>query len=176
MVGMKHNVNGLQMKTYKTGRSVVDWANISSFTVDGHEVQVIKNENVVKVSKNGNERKERRLTLTIDGINSVEVGTESVKKGSFITRLLKVTVVEQPKQQQEVEELDQWDERRFTRLYTDYDAKQENEMKSFLDGLLEECKNRDDINRDELNKMNEFWADESEFNLDELEAMVGYNP
>ena len=176
MVGMKHNVNGLQMKTYKTGRSVVDWANVSSFTVDGHEVQVIKNENVVKVSKNGNERKERRLTLTIDGINSVEVGTESVKKGSFITRLLKVTVVEQPKQEVEVEEIDQWDERRFTRLYTDYDAKQENEMKSFLDELLEVSQTNYRVDKDEVTKMQEFWNDESEFDIDELEQMVGYFP
>lgn len=173
---MKHNVNGLQMKVYKTGRSVVDWANVSSFTVDGYEVQVIKNENVVKVSKNGNERKERRLTLTIDGINSVEVGTESVKKGSFITRLVKVTVVKVEQPKQEVEEIDQWDERRFTRLYTNYDAKQENEMKSFLDELLEQGKTSDRFNQDEWNKMNDFWNDESEFDLDELEAMVGYYP
>ena len=173
---MKHNVNGLQMKTYKTGRSVVDWANISSFTVDGHEVQVIKNENVVKVSKNGNERKERRLTLTIDGINSVEVGTESIKKGSFITRLLKVTVVEQPKQQQEVEELDQWDERRFTKIFDMDNTKQDEEMKSFLDELLEVSQTNYRVDKDEVTKMQEFWNDESEFDIDELEAMVGYNP
>ena len=173
---MKHNVNGLQMKVYKTGRSVVDWANISSFTVDGYEVKVIKNENVVKVSKNGNERKERRLTLTIDGINSVEVGTESIKKGSFITRLLKVTVVEQPKQQQEVEELDQWDERRFTKIFDMDNTKQDEEMKSFLDELLEVSQTNYRVDKDEVTKMQEFWNDESEFDIDELEAMVGYNP
>ena len=168
---MKHNVNGLQMKVFKTGRSVVDWANVSSFTVDGHEVKVIKNENVVKVSKNGKERKERRLTLTIDGINSVEVGTESVKKGSFITRLLKVTVVvEQPKQQEVEElELDQWDERRFVKICDWDNTKQEEEMQDFLQEVL-----RGDIEKRGI--VFGLLNDESEFDIDELEAMVGYNP
>ena len=91
---MEHMVNGLQMKTFKTGRQVVDWKNIFQFTVDGHQIKVISNEMVVKVAKtSGKSRKERRLQVTIDGVNSIEIGTESAKKGSFIKRLLKVTKV-----------------------------------------------------------------------------------
>lgn len=146
---MKHMVNGLVMRAFKTGRQVVDWAKVSSFTVDGHEVQVLKNEMVVKVTKNGNERKERRLTVTIDGFNSVEVGTESVKKGTFITRLLKVTKVTkaQPTQQP---------------------TQQSCFIATFLESKID-----GDVDREAIDALNAFWNDESEFDLEELERMVG---
>jgi hypothetical protein len=149
MVFMKHMVNGLVMRAFKTGRQVVDWAKVSSFTVDGHEVQVLKNEMVVKVTKNGNERKERRLTVTIDGFNSVEVGTESVKKGTFITRLLKVTKVTkaQPTQQP---------------------TQQSCFIATFLESKID-----GDVDREAIDALNAFWNDESEFDLEELERMVG---
>ena len=81
------------MKTFKTGKQVVDWKALKCFNVDGCDVKVISNETIVKVSRYGKERKERRLTVTIDGVHSIEVGTESIKKGSFINRLLRETIV-----------------------------------------------------------------------------------
>lgn len=145
---MKHMVNGLVMRAFKTGRKVVDWAKVSSFTVDGHEVQVLKNEMVVKVTKNGNERKERRLTVTIDGFNSVEVGTESVKKGTFITRLLKVTKT------------------------TSTQPQQPTQQSCFIATFLE-SKIDGDVDQEAIDALNAFWNDESEFDLEELERMVG---
>lgn len=145
---MKHMVNGLVMRAFKTGRQVVDWAKVSSFTVDGHEVQVLKNEMVVKVTKNGNERKERRLTVTIDGFNSVEVGTESVKKGTFITRLLKVTKT------------------------TSTQPQQPTQQSCFIATFLE-SKIDGDVDQEAIDALNAFWNDESEFDLEELERMVG---
>lgn len=147
MVFMKHMVNGLVMRAFKTGRQVVDWAKVSSFTVDGHEVQVLKNEMVVKVTKNGNERKERRLTVTIDGFNSVEVGTESVKKGTFITRLLKVTKATSTQPQQP-------------------------QQGCFIATFLESRKDGN-VDQEAIDALNAFWNDESEFDLEELERMVG---
>lgn len=83
----ERRVVGLPMKTYKTGRQVVDWKAIDVFVIDGNYIKVLSNEMVTKVSKSGNERKERRLDVTMDGINIINVGTEAVKRGSFIKKL-----------------------------------------------------------------------------------------
>lgn len=158
---MAHMVSGLQMKTFKTGKQVVDWKALKCFNVDGHDVKVVSNETVIKVSRNGKERKERRLRVTIDGIHSIEVGTESIKKGSFINRLLKETmVIEEP-----VDE-DKWweDEDRFSKLDEDQEPKYSCWM---------ECYKGDDrYDQEKLQEAIDTWNDESEFDIDELEAMI----
>ena len=149
---MAHMVSGLQMKTFKTGKQVVDWKALKCFNVDGHDVKVISNETVIKVSRNGKERKERRLRVTIDGIHSIEVGTESIKKGSFINRLLKETmVIEEP-----VEE--------------PVDEDQEPKYSCWM-----ECYKGDDrYDQEKLQEAIDAWNDETGFDIDELERMVGF--
>ena len=149
---MKHMVTGLQMKTFKTGKQVVDWAKVVEFNVDGHDVKVVSNETVIKVSRNGKTRKERRLTVTIDGIHSIEVGTESIKKGSFINRLLKETlVIEEPTEEP-------------------VDEDQEPKYSCWM-----ECYKGDDrYDQEKLQEAIDTWNDESEFDIDELERMVGF--
>ena len=144
---MAHMVSGLQMKTFKTGKQVVDWKALKCFNVDGHDVKVVSNETVIKVSRNGKERKERRLRVTIDGIHSIEVGTESIKKGSFINRLLKETmVIEEPTE--EVEEQPSLEE-----IMKNWERRVEKEGTTEIYRMLD---------------------DESEFDIDELERMVGF--
>ena len=160
---MAHMVSGLQMKTFKTGKQVVDWKALKCFNVDGHDVKVVSNEMTTKASKNGKERTERRLQVTIDCIHSIEVGTESIKKGSFINRLLRITmVIEEP-----VDE-DKWweDEDRFSKLDEDQEPKYSCWM---------ECYKGDDrYNQEKLQEAIDTWNDESEFDIDELERMVGF--
>ena len=153
---MKHMVNGLVMKTFKNGRQVVDWAKVVEFNVDGHDVKVVSNETIVKVSKNGKERKERRLQVTIDGIHSIEVGTESIKKGSFINRLLRETmVIEEP--------TDELEDEPFT-----FNEDQEPKYSCWM-----ECYKGDDrYDQEKLQEAIDTWSDESEFDIDELEAMI----
>lgn len=86
----------LPTKKYKTGREVVNWSAIgkgSTFPINStQEIEVISNENMVKISKNGNARKERRLTVKLKGFKEViEVGIESFKKTTFVKRLLKIS-------------------------------------------------------------------------------------
>ena len=148
---MAHMVSGLQMKTFKTGKQVVNWKALKCFNVDGHDVKVVSNETVIKVSRNGKERKERRLTVTIDGIHSIEVGTESIKKGSFINRLLRETMVEE-----------------LTEEPVDED--QEPKYSCWM-----ECYKGDDrYDQEKLQEAIDTWNDESEFDIDELERMVGF--
>lgn len=164
---MAHMVTGLQMKTFKTGKQVVDWKALKCFNVDGHDVKVVSNETIVKVSKSGKERKERRLTVTIDGIHSIEVGTESVKKGSFINRLLKETMVIYEPTEEPVDE-DKWweDEDRFSKLDEDQEPKYSCWM---------ECYKGDDrYDQEKLQEAIDTWNDESEFDINELERMVGF--
>ena len=144
---MKHMISGLVMKTFKSGRQVVDWKALKCFNVDGHDVKVISNEMVSKMSKNNKSRKERRLTVTIDGIHSIEVGTESIKKGSFINRLLRETmVIEEPTE--EVEEQPSLEE-----IMKNWERRVEKEGTTEIYRMLD---------------------DESEFDINELERMVGF--
>ena len=148
---MAHMVNGLVMKTFKTGKQVVDWKALKCFNVDGHDVKVVSNETVIKVSRNGKERKERRLTVTIDGIHSIEVGTESIKKGSFINRLLRETMVEEPTEEP-------------------VDEDQEPKYSCWM-----ECYKGDDrYNQEKLQEAIDTWNDETGFDIDELERMLGF--
>ena len=142
---MKHMVSSLVMKKWGS-KMVVDWAKVVEFNVDGHDVKVVSNETIVKVSKSGKERKERRLTVTIDGIHSIEVGTESIKKGSFINRLLRETMVEQPTE--EVEE------------------------QPSLEEIMKNWEQR--VREEGTTEIYRMLDDESEFDIDALEAMVGF--
>lgn len=174
---MTHEVKGLVYKTYSTGRQVVDWVKNIQFTVDGYTINILKNEMVEKTAKkSGKTRKERRLTVSIDGTNSVEVGTESVKKGSFIKRLLKITIepINETTEEVETESIKEADfsgiemltdeelkskEDRFYKLYasTPYylvGGKVEEEYESHILNLQIES------------------VDESDFDLDELEQML----
>lgn len=102
-------INQLPTKTFKTGRVVVDWKKVEKgFTVEikGQIFKVVSNENVDKVSKTtGKAYKQRRLVIT-DGneLVTLEIGTESFKKGSFVKRFnkllkdVKPIVKEQPKE------------------------------------------------------------------------------
>ena len=146
---MAHMISGLVMKKWGS-KMVVDWAKVVEFNVDGHDVKVISNETIVKVSKSGKERKERRLTVTIDGIHSIEVGTESIKKGSFINRLLRETMVEQP-----TEELTE-----------------EFEEKRSLKEIMEDWEQR--VREEGTTEIYRMLDDETDFDINELEAMVGF--
>ena len=153
---MAHMVSGLQMKTFKTGKQVVNWKALKCFNVDGHDVKVVSNETVIKVSRNGKERKERRLRVTIDGIHSIEVGTESIKKGSFINRLLKETMAIEEPTEEPVDEP-------FT-----FNEDQEPKYSCWI-----ECYKGDDrYDQEKLQEAIDTWNDESEFDIDELEAMI----
>ena len=147
---MAHMVSGLVMKKWGS-KMVIDWAKVVEFNVDGHDVKVISNEMVSKMSKNNKSRKERRLTVTIDGIHSIEVGTESIKKGSFINRLLKETmVIEQP-----TEELTE-----------------EFEEKRSLEEIMKNWEQR--VEKEGTTEIYRMLDDENEFDIDELERMVGF--
>ena len=86
----------LPMKTYKTGRMVVDWKAINKgdkFKVDdAYEIEIVSNQMLEKIAKvSGNKRKERRLEIKLRGFKEIiEVGTESFKKLSFMKRLSKM--------------------------------------------------------------------------------------
>lgn len=163
---MEHIVTGLQMKTFKNGRQVVDWRNILQFTVDGHQIKVISNEMVVKVAKtSGKERKERRLTVTIDGTHSIEVGTESVKKGSFIKRLLKITELsEQPK-----EEMTSFDKMLNEIEITTVTPMNDEELQQYAFQCLREAMTKPNYDVNNVQCICDC-IDEDEFDLDALEA------
>lgn len=84
----------LPVKQFKTGRECINWKEIT----EGFEIKVgeqtftvVKNENVEKVSKTtGKAYKTRRLTIADVNGNTMEVGTESFKKGSFVKRFNKL--------------------------------------------------------------------------------------
>ena len=85
----------LPIKTYKTGREVVDWKQVNQgFTVEIEDVKivVVSNENVEKVSKTTDKPyKTRRLVITdVNELVQLEVGSESFKKGSFLKRFKKL--------------------------------------------------------------------------------------
>ena len=148
---MKHMVTGLQMKTFKTGKQVVDWAKVVEFNVDGCDVKVISNETVVKVSRNGKERKERRLTVTIDGVHSIEVGTESIKKGSFINRLLRETIVIEEPTEEPTEEV---------------------EEQPSLEEIMKNWERR--VREEGTTEIYRMLEDETDFDINELERMLGF--
>lgn len=85
----------LPMKTYSTGKQVVNWAMVSgSYNFGESIVEVITNKMVEKIAKvSGNKRKERRLEVRLNGFEDVyECGTESFKKGSFLKNLIKKSI------------------------------------------------------------------------------------
>lgn len=107
----------LPIKTYKTGREVVDWKQVNQgFTVEIEDVKivVVSNENVEKVSKTTDKPyKTRRLVVTdINELVQLEVGSESFKKGSFVKRFKKLldevkpVVIEETEVIEEIEETD----------------------------------------------------------------------
>lgn len=148
---MAHMVSGLVMKKWGS-KMVIDWAKVVEFNVDGYDVKVVSNETIVKVSKSGKERKERRLQVTIDGIHSIEVGTESIKKGSFINRLLRETIVVEEPTEEPVDE------------------DQEPKYSCWM-----ECYKGDDrYDQEKLQEAIDAWNDETGFDIDELERMVGF--
>lgn len=85
----------LPMKTYSTGKMVVNWTMVNgSYTFGESIVEVIANKIVEKIAKvSGNKRKERRLTVRLNGFeDEYECGTESFRKGSFLKNLIKKSV------------------------------------------------------------------------------------
>lgn len=87
----------LPIKTYSTGRQVVDWQGVMvgfKLAIDTHIVNVLENKMVEKIAKaSGNKRKERRLTVQLEGFKETyECGTESFKKGSFLKNLIKKSI------------------------------------------------------------------------------------
>lgn len=87
----------LPMKTYSTGRKVVDWQGVIvgfKLTIDTYIICVLENKMVEKTAKtSGKKRKERRLTLQLNGFEETyECGTESFKKGSFLKNLIKKSI------------------------------------------------------------------------------------
>lgn len=87
----------LPIKTYSTGRQVVDWQSVMvgfKLTIDTHIINILENKMVEKIAKtSGNKRKERRLTVQLDGFEETyECGTESFKKGSFLKNLIKKSI------------------------------------------------------------------------------------
>lgn len=85
----------LPKRKYSTGREVVNWVEVKGeYTLDNETtILIISNKLVEKISKKtGNKRKERRLEVSLKGFEEfVEVGTESLKKLSFIKRLIKLS-------------------------------------------------------------------------------------
>lgn len=89
----------LPMKIYSTGRKVVDWQGVIvgfKLTIDTYIIRVLENKMVEKTAKtSGKKRKERRLTLQLNGFEETyECGTESFKKGSFLKNLIKKSITE----------------------------------------------------------------------------------
>lgn len=87
----------LPMKTYSTGRKVIDWQGVIvgfKLTIDTYIIRVLENKMVEKTAKtSGKKRKERRLTLQLNGFEETyECGTESFKKGSFLKNLIKKSI------------------------------------------------------------------------------------
>lgn len=85
----------LPMKIYSTGKTVINWSMVNgSYNFGENIVEVIANKMVEKIAKvSGNKRKERRLTIRLNGFeDEYECGTESFKKGSFLKNLIKKSV------------------------------------------------------------------------------------
>lgn len=104
----------LPIKTYKTGREVVDWKQVNQgFTVEIEDVKivVVSNENVEKVSKTTDKPyKTRRLVITdINELVQLEVGSESFKKGSFLKRFKKLLDEVKPVVIEETEVIEETD-------------------------------------------------------------------
>lgn len=104
----------LPIKTYKTGREVVDWKQVNQgFTVEIEDVKivVVSNENVEKVSKTTDKPyKTRRLVITdINELVQLEVGSESFKKGSFLKRFKKLLDEVEPVVIEETEVIEETD-------------------------------------------------------------------
>ena len=86
----------IQLPMKKWGKKeVTDWNKVSEgsiYVVDTEVVEVVKNEIVTKVSKNGKARKERRITSRIVGhTEELESGSDSFKLGRFIKKLKQLT-------------------------------------------------------------------------------------
>ena len=92
----------LPMKIYSTGRKVVDWQGVIvgfKLTIDTYIIRVLENKMIEKTAKiSGKKRKERRLTLQLNGFEETyECGTESFKKGSFLKNLIKKSITKNVK-------------------------------------------------------------------------------
>lgn len=84
----------LPMKQWGS-KMVVNWAMVNgSYSFGESIVEIIANKMVEKIAKvSGNKRKERRLTVRLNGFeDEYECGTESFKKGSFLKNLIKKSV------------------------------------------------------------------------------------
>lgn len=84
----------LPMKQWGS-KMVVNWNMVNgSYSFGENIVEVIANKMVEKFAKvSGNKRKERRLTVRLNGFeDEYECGTESFKKGSFLKNLIKKSV------------------------------------------------------------------------------------
>lgn len=84
----------LPMKQWGS-KIVVNWNLVNgSYSFGESVVEVISNKMVEKIAKaSGNKRKERRLTVRLNGFNDeYECGTESFKKGSFLKNLIKKSI------------------------------------------------------------------------------------
>ena len=97
----------LPMKKFGN-KEVVDWKAISKgfeFTLNETRCEVVSNEMVSKVSRNGKTRKERRLTVRAIGSEAtIEVSATSFKNMSFGKRLAKAMASEgQPKEEVDTE-------------------------------------------------------------------------
>lgn len=93
MVNMTYEVACLPQKKWGQ-KQIVDWKairNNDKIKYNNATIVVVNNEMITKVSKTGNTRKERRITIKL-GTMLKEVGTESFKKGSFLKRMLKSKV------------------------------------------------------------------------------------
>ena len=86
----------VELPMKKRGNSmVVNWNMVNGTYNFGESiVEVIVNKMVEKIAKaTGNKRKERRLTVRLNGFeDEYECGTESFKKGSFLKPLIKKSV------------------------------------------------------------------------------------
>lgn len=98
---MKGLIDMLPMKKFGN-KDVVDWKAITKgfeFTINETRCEIVSNENVTKVSRNGKTRKERRLTVRPIGYEAtLEVSATSFKNMSFGKRLAKA-MDEAPKAQ-----------------------------------------------------------------------------
>ena len=97
----------LPMKKFGN-KEVVDWKAISKgfeFMLNETRCEVVSNEMVSKVSRNGRVRKERRLTVRVVGTEvTIEVSATSFKNMSFGKRLAKAMASEgQPKEEVDTE-------------------------------------------------------------------------
>lgn len=138
----------LPKRKYSTGREVVNWVEVKGeYTLDNETtILIISNKMIEKISKKtGNKRKERRLEVTLKGFReSVEIGTESLKKLSFIKRLRKIakTTIEKAIENIKTYELVIWKP-----IEKDFLGETLSESRQFMLNELEYCETPKDVNK-----------------------------